>query len=86
MLNDYEGIGGHAEFRADLGLMYFPTLDAASGELISLEMPAMQMRQFRARRAPGADARWLCETLDRECSRFGTRAELGDDGRIALRF
>ncbi|MFD2270191.1 CapA family protein [Undibacterium arcticum] len=30
-LNDYEGIGGYEAYRSDLALMYFPTLDAATG-------------------------------------------------------
>jgi poly-gamma-glutamate synthesis protein (capsule biosynthesis protein) len=66
--------------------MYFPALNAVSGELVGLHMTAMQMRRFRTCRASEADARWLCETLDREGSRFGTRAELRADGRIELRF
>ena len=85
LINDYEGIGGHEAFRADLGLMYFPTLSAASGALVGLQMAAMRMRRFRACRATEADARWLCATLDREGARFGTRAEPGADGRIELR-
>jgi len=86
LINDYEGIGGYAEFRGDLGLMYFPTLDSVSGELVELQMTAMQMRRFRACRASAADARWLCETLEREGSRLGTGARLSEDGRIELRF
>lgn len=85
LINDYEGIGGHAGFRPDLGLMYFPTLDRGSGRLVGLEMAAMRMRRFSARRASADDARWLCETLDRESRPFGAGAERGAEGRIALR-
>lgn len=86
LINDYEGIGGYAEFRGDLGLMYFPALDPASGELVELHMTAIQMRRFRACRASRADTRWVCQTLEREGRRFGTRAELRADGRVELRF
>jgi poly-gamma-glutamate synthesis protein (capsule biosynthesis protein) len=85
LINDYEGIGGYAQFRGDLGLMYFPGLDAASGELVELYMAATQMRRFRACGASPADVRWLCSTLDREGSRYGTRLVLRADGRIELR-
>ena len=84
LINDYEGIGGHAEFRSDLSLMYFPTLDAASGELRELRMTAMQTKRFRLCRASERDARLACATLDREGRRFGSRAEMRADGRIEL--
>src|SRR3990172_4508531 len=35
-IDDYEGIEGYEAFRDDLALMYFATLDAASGELAEL--------------------------------------------------
>ena len=37
-LNDYEGIGGHRRFRGELALMYFPILDPATGDLLSLDL------------------------------------------------
>jgi poly-gamma-glutamate synthesis protein (capsule biosynthesis protein) len=86
LINDYEGIGGQAEFLGDLGLMYFPALDAVSGELAGLQMTPMQMRRFSCRRACEADARRQCAMLEREGRVFGTRAELRADGRIDLRY
>jgi poly-gamma-glutamate synthesis protein (capsule biosynthesis protein) len=32
-LDDYEGISGNEEYRGDLALMFFPTLDPATGRL-----------------------------------------------------
>ena len=32
-LNDYEGIGGHDDYRPQLGYMYLPDIDAAGGRL-----------------------------------------------------
>ena len=54
-LNDYEGIGGQERFRSDLALMYFPLLDAASGDLRELRAVPMRMRRMRlrARRCAG---------------------------------
>jgi poly-gamma-glutamate synthesis protein (capsule biosynthesis protein) len=72
LINDYEGIGGHEEYRGDLGLMYFATVDAANGRLLRLELVPTQMRRLRLRRASPADARWLRRRVDRESERFGT--------------
>jgi poly-gamma-glutamate synthesis protein (capsule biosynthesis protein) len=84
-LNDYEGIRGNESFRPDLALMYFPTLDAATGQLARLTLPATQIRHPRQPRA-GEDARWLAELLSREGRAFGTRVELQPAGTLALRW
>ncbi len=84
-LDDYEGIAGYEEFRADLTLMYFPTLDPVTGRLLELDMTPMQIRRFRANRASCEDAGWLTETLNRESWMFGFRAELREDHRLELR-
>lgn len=70
-LNDYEGIGGHEQFRGDLALMYFPTLE--QGRLTRFAMSATQTRQFRANYAPESGLRWLMDTLNREGRQFGTQ-------------
>ena len=85
-INDYEGISGHERFRSDLGLMYFPTLDLATGRLLRLELVPTQLMRLRVQRASAADSGWLCSMLVREGRRFGTSAELGESGRIELRW
>ena len=83
-LNDYEGIGGYEEFRSDLALMYFATVDSATGKLIALQMTPTQIRRLKINRASGADARWLKDTLNREGAKFGTRVKLDKDKRLIL--
>jgi len=83
-LNDYEGIGGHEQFRPDLTLGYIPEMDAATGRLSALAMVPFQMRRFRLNRATHEDARWLRDILDREGKKFGTGARLDSDGRLRL--
>ena len=83
-LNDYEGIGGYEEFRSDLALMYFATVDSATGKLIALQMTPTQIRRLKVNRASGADARWLKDTLNREGAKFGTRVKLDKDKRLIL--
>ncbi|MBQ5947020.1 CapA family protein [Massilia sp. ST3] len=71
-LNDYEGIGGHEEFRGDLALMYFPTFEA--GRLSSLVMTPIQIQRLRANTAPEPGVWWLMATLNRDGRQFGTGA------------
>ena len=83
-LTDYEGISGHEAYRGDLGLMYFPTVDPQTGRLARLRMTPTQVRKFRINRAAPAEAQWLASLLTREGARFGTRADVDADGRLAL--
>ena len=83
-LDDYEGIGGYEAYRADLALMYFPTLDVATGKLRRFEMTPTRMRGFRVQRARGEDAAWLLERINREGVKFGTRAEQQTDDALLL--
>ena len=85
-LNDYEGIAGYEAYRGDLSLMYFLTLDAASGQLLRLWMIPMQTRRFRLHRASAEDTRWLRAVLDREGRRLGSGVEAGPGGSLALRW
>jgi len=84
LLNDYEGIRGREEYRPELRLLYFATLDSATGELVSLEMAPMRIARFQLQHAAGAEARWLSDTLDRECSALGARVEPRADARLSL--
>lgn len=83
-INDYEGIAGYEEFRSDLALMYFATVDGTTGSLVSLEMTPLQIRRFQLNRASHEDTEWLERTLDRECQRFGGRVVLNPEGRLLL--
>ncbi len=86
LLTDYEGIGGHEEYRGGLALLYLPELEPATGELRSLTMTPVTQRRFRLERASRDDAGWLAELLTRQGEELGTSAELGDDGRLRLRW
>jgi poly-gamma-glutamate capsule biosynthesis protein CapA/YwtB (metallophosphatase superfamily) len=85
-INDYEGIRGHEPFQPDLGLMYFPTVESATGRLVRLELVPMRMLRFRSQRASDDEAGWLCSILEREGRRRGTKATLGRDRRIEVQW
>jgi poly-gamma-glutamate synthesis protein (capsule biosynthesis protein) len=84
-INDYEGISGHEEYRGDLSLMYFVTLNSTSGELVRLELVPTQIRNFRVNHATQADARWMTDMLNREGEQLATQFSLHSDNSIHLK-
>lgn len=85
-INDYEGINGYDEFRDDLVLMYFMSINPSTGNLVSMRMTPLQIKNFRLNRASRADALWLRDTLNRECREFGTRVEIKTDNTLILQW
>ena len=85
-LNDYEGIGGYEDFRADLGLMYFVSVSPLTGKLVRLQMIPTQIKRLRVNRATRADAVWSRDILNREGEQFGTRVELDRDNSLTLQW
>jgi poly-gamma-glutamate capsule biosynthesis protein CapA/YwtB (metallophosphatase superfamily) len=82
LVDDYEGISGHQQYRDDLRLLYFPQLDPTSGKLVELHMAPLHARQMRLHRASDSDGRWLRKTLDKVSRRFGSRIDLRSDGLL----
>jgi poly-gamma-glutamate synthesis protein (capsule biosynthesis protein) len=85
LIDDYEGISGYEEYRDDLRLLYFATVDASAGELLTLRMSPMQTRGMRLHRASAPDNDWMRSVLDRISRPFGSRVELEPDGTLVLR-
>jgi poly-gamma-glutamate synthesis protein (capsule biosynthesis protein) len=85
LINDYEGIGGHEEFRPKLALAYFPSFDA-SGDVVALEARPFEVSQFRLHRAASEGVEWLASRLDRESAHFGTHVERGEGGSLVVRW
>jgi poly-gamma-glutamate capsule biosynthesis protein CapA/YwtB (metallophosphatase superfamily) len=85
-LNDYEGIKGYEQFRGDLGLMYFVSMDPQIGQLVRLQMTPTQVRNFRVNKASRTDTLWLKDTLNRERVTSSTRVELNSDNVLMLQW
>jgi poly-gamma-glutamate synthesis protein (capsule biosynthesis protein) len=85
-INDYEGIGGYEDFRSDLALMYFVSMEPSTGKLVHFQMTPMQIKFFKLNRVSRTDALWLEDKLNRECKKFGTRVELSKDNSITLKW
>ena len=85
-LNDYEGIRGHEMYRGDLALMYFPSVDPSTGNLLHLTMVPTQMKKLRINRANDSDAQWLLTTLNREGKKLGTSVKQENDSSFSLKW
>lgn len=81
-IDDYEGISGHEEYRDDLRLLYFPSVEPDTGKLVDLRMVPVQARRMWLHRAAGPDAEWLHSVLTRISRPFGTRVNLEPDGTL----
>jgi poly-gamma-glutamate capsule biosynthesis protein CapA/YwtB (metallophosphatase superfamily) len=86
LLNDYEGLAGYGRYRPELGLMYFPEINAATGELLRLTMTPTRVRRLRANLATPDEGRWLCAALNGECARFGASVQMLADNTLDLRW
>jgi poly-gamma-glutamate capsule biosynthesis protein CapA/YwtB (metallophosphatase superfamily) len=84
-IDDYEGITGFEALRADLVLLYLPTVDPRNGELLRLRMTPMRIRRMRLHRASAAEAEWLRHTVHRASAQFGAGVGLASDGALVLR-
>ena len=84
-INDYEGIRDHQEYRDDLRLLYFASVQPGTGELAALKIAAMQAAKMRLQSAPAEDRQWLRTVLERISHGFRARVELHKDGMLALR-
>lgn len=84
LINDYEGIGGYEEYRADLRLMYLVSVES-TGALTGLRMVPMHTRRMRLHRASPENAEWLREVLDSVSGEFGVRIDATAHGMLALR-
>ncbi|MCD9879496.1 CapA family protein [Streptomyces guryensis] len=81
-IDDYEGIGGHEEYRDDLRIAYLLTVAADTGRLTGLRMVPLRARRMRLEPAPDADRGWLCATLNRISD--AVHVTLEPDGTLTL--
>jgi poly-gamma-glutamate synthesis protein (capsule biosynthesis protein) len=84
VIDDYEGIGGHESFRGDLRLLFVAITGPAGGELASLRMIPLRVRQMRLERASVADAAWLSQTIEHVSRQFGTHVITRPDNLLEV--
>ncbi|MGW0828369.1 CapA family protein [Streptomyces sp. NPDC002845] len=81
-VDDYEGISGYEEYRDDLRLAYFASVEAGTGRLAGLRMVPLRACRMRLEPATGQDRAWLHTTLDRISSGIRIAPESGDALRL----
>jgi poly-gamma-glutamate capsule biosynthesis protein CapA/YwtB (metallophosphatase superfamily) len=84
LVNDYEGITGHEEFRSDLRLLYLASVDPADGAFLGLRMIPVRSRRLRLERASADQAGWLAARLSWASRPFGCGVGLGPAGDLHL--
>ena len=82
-INDYEGIGGHEEYRGDLRLLYRVAV-SPDGTLVGVDLVPFRSRRLRLERAVASDVQWLVTLLDTESRKYGVRLRDTPDEMIAL--
>ncbi len=84
-INDYEGIGGHQEYRSDLVLLYLVNLSSVTGYLQELRLIPFKSERLRLVHATRNDAVWLYNVFNREGARFGSAFVLNQDNSLSMR-
>jgi len=85
LINDYEGINGHEEYRDDLSLLYFVEMDT-SGALNSLIMTPMKIHGFRLQHANHYDTQWIADQLKSKYRKFSISFNTLQDNVLKLLF
>jgi poly-gamma-glutamate capsule biosynthesis protein CapA/YwtB (metallophosphatase superfamily) len=83
-LNDYEGITGHEQYRSQLVLAYFLTIDSITGTLSKMTLVPFETKRLRLNRPRTQDIAWLADLLTRQGKALGTRVSVEGDERLAL--
>jgi poly-gamma-glutamate synthesis protein (capsule biosynthesis protein) len=84
VIDDYEGISGYEAYRDDLVLIFFPSVDVATGRLVSLQMVPFRIRRLRLHRASLEEARWVRDTVNRISGAGGVQVVMESDGVLTL--
>jgi poly-gamma-glutamate synthesis protein (capsule biosynthesis protein) len=86
LVTDYEGITGHEQYRGELGAVYLPRLDPATGALVELDLLPTRVERFRLGRPSPGQRQWLVDTLVRESGALGTTLSLEGDTLLSARW
>mmetsp|Transcript_28818 Transcript_28818/g.53975 ORF Transcript_28818/g.53975 Transcript_28818/m.53975 type:complete len:137 (-) Transcript_28818:129-539(-) len=65
---------GEDQYRPDLTLLYFPTLDAKDGSFKKLEIRPLRVFQFQLQHANEKERTWLASMLNWQCKLLASEA------------
>lgn len=83
LINDYEGIYGFEEFRADLSLLYIVSLNEC-GDLNSCKLIPMKLCRFRLNQATENECKWFTELFSGPAFVQGTNVVVTGDNYLEL--
>ncbi|GHH77056.1 putative polyglutamine synthesis accessory protein [Streptomyces sulfonofaciens] len=86
LVDDYEGIGGHEQYRDDLRLLYLVSVQPDTGRLAGVRMVPLKAHRMRLRHTSPADTAWLRAVVDGVSREFGCRIDPAPGGALALRW
>jgi hypothetical protein len=81
-----EGISGYEQYRDDLVLTYFPTMDLDTARLAAIRMVPLRIRKFQLQRASPEEAVWLRSRFNECSAAYGCRTTALDDRSFALQW
>jgi poly-gamma-glutamate capsule biosynthesis protein CapA/YwtB (metallophosphatase superfamily) len=84
LLNDYEGIGGRAEFLTRLVPAYLVDVDAGKTSRVACRIRPYRIERFRLHRSSAEDFDQFVRLLSRECARHGTQLTREPTGELAV--
>lgn len=79
LITDYEGIGGHEEFRPELGSWYVADVDSGTGALRRLTLVPTKMHRFRLTDQTRDEMKWFSARLEQESLTPGVGIRVGSD-------
>jgi poly-gamma-glutamate synthesis protein (capsule biosynthesis protein) len=77
---------GVEEFRPDLALMYFVSVEPPTGKLVRWQLTPMQIKQMQLKQASPADVLWIRDVLNREGKPFGTSVEISPASTLSVKW
>lgn len=83
-VNDYEGIGGHEDYRPDLVAGFLVDLDA-DGRCVGLTLLPYRLRRLALTRSQPGDADWLADRLSAENPQADVVFDPNERGEVVLR-
>jgi poly-gamma-glutamate capsule biosynthesis protein CapA/YwtB (metallophosphatase superfamily) len=83
LINDYEGIYGYDEFRADLSLLYIVSFTDC-GDLNSCKLIPMKLCRFRLNQADEKECKWFAEMFSGPAFVQGTKVAIADDNSLEV--
>jgi poly-gamma-glutamate capsule biosynthesis protein CapA/YwtB (metallophosphatase superfamily) len=84
LVNDYEGIRGHEDFRPELRAAYLVRVSAQDGRLLDLRLIPLRAHQLTLRRAEPVAAEWLRRVVNEVSSGLGTMLDTTPSGELVL--